>query len=85
VAQTPLAHQYAVVRGRYKLLHDVRHEKLMLVDLEADPGEQVNLAGEAPLVMTDLLRRLQTWRRHQLDYYSDLNRHQSVYPPVLSD
>ncbi|MED5263124.1 MAG: sulfatase [Myxococcota bacterium] len=85
VAQTPLAHQYAVVRGRYKLLHDVRHEKLMLADLQADPGEQVNLAAEEPEVANDLLRRLYTWRRHQLDYYSDLNRQRSVYPPVLSD
>jgi len=73
------------VRGRYKLLHDVRHEKVMLADLQADPGEQENLAAEEPEVANDLLRRLYTWRRHQLDYYSDLNRHRSVYPPVLSD
>ena len=85
VAQTPLAHQYAVVRGRHKLLYDVRHDKVMLVDLESDPGEQQSLVHENPALTAELLRRLGTWRRHQVDYYDDLSRHRRFYPPHLAD
>ena len=85
VAQTPLAHQYAVVRGRHKLLYDVRHDKVMLVDLESDPGEQQSLVHEDPALTAELLRRLGTWRRHQVDYYDDLSRHRRFYPPHLAD
>ena len=85
VAQTPLAHQYAIVKGDQKLIYDVRRDSVMLSNLALDPGETSSRAEEEPQAVSELLARLQTWRRHQLDYYGDIGLHRRVYPPVLED
>ena len=85
VAQTPLAHQYAVVQGNQKLIYDARRHSVMLSDLIDDPGEKESRVDEDPEMVQALLDRLQTWRRYQMDYYADLGLHQVVYPPLLED
>lgn len=85
MAQAPLAHQYAVIQNDFKLLYDVRRDITMLVDLKADAAERENLTAENPRLTAELRRRLDTWRKHQLDYYDDVREHSVNYPPVLQD
>ncbi len=54
--------QKAVRRGRWKYVHDANYTQL-LFDLEADPGERVNLGVRRPEVMADLKARLAAWEK----------------------
>ncbi len=85
VAQTPLAHQYAIVRGGYKLIEDQRSGGVTLVDLIGDPGETRNLAKIQPQVADDLSRRLDLWVTAQLAYYGDPTLYCCYYPPLVPD
>ncbi|MFP8873834.1 MAG: sulfatase [Myxococcota bacterium] len=85
MAQAPLAHQYAIIQGRFKLLHDLKRDLTMLIDLRVDAAERDNVAAEYPAMTAVLRRRLDTWRKHQLNYYDDVREHSVNYPPVLAD
>lgn len=85
MAQSPLAHQYAVVVGDFKLSYDVRRGQTLLVDLAADPAERRNLAAAMPERAKALRGRLDAWRAHQLEYYRDAREQALRYPPVLDD
>jgi hypothetical protein len=53
------ADQVAIVRGRWKLIHDRQRRQFMLFDLERDPTERVNLFARRPRVsrpLQDILR-----------------------------
>lgn len=81
VAQSPLAHQYAVVVGDWKLIHDVRSGASLLFDLGEDSTEQVNLAEERPEVVERLRGILGTWSESQIDYYRTPALYNTWYPP----
>ena len=85
MAQSPLAHQYAVVREGVKLFYDVRRDQTLMVDLVQDPAERKNLATSQPEKAEALRARLDAWRAHQLDYYRDPREQARSYPPVLDD
>lgn len=85
VAQSPLAHQYAIVRSSYKLIYDVWTKHSALFDLRLDPGEHHDLSDRLPEVKRMLTARLDTWRRAQIDYYESLDQQTRSYPPVLDD
>jgi arylsulfatase A-like enzyme len=85
MAQSPLAHQYAVVRDDFKLVYDVRRDQTLMVDLSQDPGERKNLATRDPDRAAALRGRLDAWRAHQLQYYRDPREQVRSYPPVLDD
>lgn len=85
MAQSPLAHQYAVVRGDLKLSYDVRRDQTLLVDWVEDPAERKNLASSMPERAAALRGRLDAWRAHQLEYYRDAREQAVRYPPVLED
>ncbi len=85
VVQTPLAHQYGIVRSRYKLIYDEWQRRHLLYDLASDPAEKIDLASEKPTVVKELAQRLHAWRRAQLDYYKDKKVHTREYPPILPD
>ncbi len=85
VVQSPLARQYAIVRSGYKLIHDEKTGRDILLDLNEDPGETRNIAGRMPELARDLRRRLDLWRAIQIEYYGNLREHQETYPPVISD
>ena len=85
MAQSPLAHQYAVVKGNFKLTYDVRRDRILMVDLAADPLERRNLATAMPERAGALRGRLDAWRLRQLDYYRDTREQVLHYPPVLDD
>ncbi len=51
----------SVVRGRYKLMVDVRSGGRLLFDLETDPEETVNLYRQRPAVVADLEAAYQRW------------------------
>jgi arylsulfatase A-like enzyme len=85
VAQSPLAHQYAIVRSPYKLIYDAWARRSALFDLSRDPGEHHDEAGRLPDVKRILAGRLDTWRRAQIDYYESLDEQSRFYPPVLDD
>jgi arylsulfatase A-like enzyme len=85
VAQTPLAYQYGIVRSGYKLIYDDREGRYSLFNLAQDPEERLDLAGSQPALVKDLAKRLQTWRRLQIDYYADKRLHTREYPPIIAD
>ena len=74
-----------MIKDRFKLLYDMKRNSTMLIDLKADPDERDNIATKNLAVTTQLRRRLDTWRKHQLDYYRDVGEHSRNYPPVLED
>jgi arylsulfatase A-like enzyme len=85
MAQSPLAHQYAVMRDGFKLIYDVRRDATLMVDLEQDPAERRNLARSMPEKAQELRGRLDAWRGKQLSYYRDTREQSRSYPPVLDD
>jgi arylsulfatase A-like enzyme len=85
VAQSPLAHQYAIVRSSYKLLYDAWAKRSALFNLTLDPGEHRDVSAQFPDVRRALAARLDTWRRAQIDYYESLDDQTRFYPPVLDD
>jgi arylsulfatase A-like enzyme len=85
VAQTPLAHQYGIVRSRFKLVYDGESRRYTLYDLASDPGETNDVSATHKEDVHDLASRLQTWRKLQIDYYADRTLHSREYPPIIAD
>jgi arylsulfatase A-like enzyme len=85
VAQTPLAYQYGIVRSGHKLIYDEHERQYSLYNLVSDPEEKTDIATAQPNLVHQLARRLQAWRRVQIDYYADKTRHAREYPPILAD
>lgn len=83
VAQSPLAHQYAVVHDGWKLIYDARSGSRLLFNLTEDPGETVNLADERPALLKRLEGRLGAWMEAQLEYYRTPSLYGRSYPPKL--
>ena len=83
ICQTPLAHQYGIVRGDYKLLYDYRTQGIKLFDLKHDPDERQNLAELQHELSSDMLSRVLAWRSYQLGYYESLTLQKESYPPQL--
>lgn len=81
VAQTALAHQYAIVQNRWKLIWDARLRRFMLYDLRSDPGETTDLSEQQPKTTHALAGLLRTWIEEQVDYYRDWPRQKREYPP----
>jgi arylsulfatase A-like enzyme len=61
-ARKPELQQLAVVRGRWKLFHDAASGGTSLYDLELDPGELADAAGQHPEVVRALAPRLASLR-----------------------
>jgi arylsulfatase len=85
VAQTPLTHQYGIIRSGFKLIYDELQQQYSLYDLNSDPEENFNIAPSKPTLLRELARRLLTWRKQQIDYYNDKTLHSREYPPILAD
>lgn len=85
VAQTPDAYQYGIVRAGFKLIFDERLRVHRLFNLETDPGEKQDVATAEPVIVKELATRLNTWRKLQIDYYSDPTVQKREYPPILND
>ena len=70
-AVKPLARK-GVVRGRFKYILSLPAQEEELYDLEADPGEQTNVAGKHPQVVADLRGRLEAFEKeastHKREY-----------------
>jgi arylsulfatase A-like enzyme len=47
--------------SHYKLLYESEHERFRLFDLQADPGEQTDIAGSQPA-------RVALYERHLLEW-----------------
>jgi arylsulfatase A-like enzyme len=82
VAQVPLAHQYGIVQNGIKYIYDALSKSSFVFDLRKDPDERHNLEASADLY-EGLRRRLDTWRKLQIEYYTSLQQHTKWYPPVL--
>lgn len=80
-----LVDQYALVRGRWKLIYDARAASYVLFDLASDPDELRDLAGDQPDVVARLSAWLHGWRKAQLEYYMDPAAYRQWYPPRLLD
>ena len=85
VAQTPDAYQYGIVRSGFKLIYDERQRQYLLFDIATDPEEKNDIAAAQPVIMNELAKRLNTWRKLQIDYYSDPALQAREYPPILKD
>lgn len=85
VAQSPLAHQYGVIKGNYKLIYDVNRRISALLNLKSDPGETINIIKTHPDVARDLSQSLFAWRRLQINYYQNISQHMRFYPPVVDN
>ena len=81
VSQTVLSRDYAVVKGRHKLIYDADLGRHLLFDRESDPGEKRDLAAGEPALTRELASLLHGWRASQISYYEDRSRWASEYPP----
>lgn len=84
VAQTPLAHQYAIVKGSYKLIYDYEYNYSVFYDLIHDPQELKDQRTSYPRIAASLRAELDTWRWAQLNYYTNPSRYRFEYPPLVS-
>jgi hypothetical protein len=57
----------AIVKGRYKLVVDVRHHAWLLFDVLEDPEERRDLADARPDVLRDLRDTLEKWIEERAD------------------
>ncbi len=85
MAQSPLAHQYAVIQSDFKYLYDANRKTALLFNLPSDPGERQNYIKQYPDVASSLSARLNTWRKVQIGYYQNVSQHMKWYPPILED
>jgi arylsulfatase len=85
VAQTPDAYQYGIVRSGLKLIYDEPEREYLLFNVATDPGEKTDIASAQPELVKELAQRLNTWRKLQIDYYSDPGLQAREYPPILKD
>jgi arylsulfatase A-like enzyme len=69
-------HLWAALRGPWKLVVEPDGERL-LFDRERDPGERVNVAGEHPEVVAELVRELYRLRADGL-----VNGQESIDVPI---
>ncbi|QDV12051.1 Arylsulfatase [Rosistilla oblonga] len=74
--------------GRWKLVIDRQRHSVQLFDLENDPQESTDVAGEHPVIAAVLHDVLTRWYDQQLAYYRFPAYYQNFYPPqppTLSD
>jgi arylsulfatase A-like enzyme len=64
--QTP--RRRALIHGRHKIIESESESTPLLFDLEADPGEQKNLAAGRPDLLEDMRRRLREIDANIADY-----------------
>lgn len=83
VAQSPLAKEYAVIRGNWKLVYQPFPKEYRLFDLSNDEFELINRASEEIEVVDQLSSILHTWCSLQISYYQDVSIHKIFYPPLL--
>ena len=69
----------SVVHGRFKLIFDRRHQRMSFFDLERDPGESNDLAGDPPPELRELARALRGWNQTM-----DPRRPRAEEPPELT-
>ena len=53
--------ELAIRRGNHKLITNHSFAKPALYDLKADLGEELNIAGENPELVRELLKLLRDW------------------------
>lgn len=85
VVQTPMANQYSISHGDYKLVVDARRRSMVFRDLAADPQELRDWSARHPDQVRSLHERLETWRGAQLRYYGNPLLQASSYAPVLPE
>lgn len=83
VVQTPLAKEYAMVKGDWKIVVQPFPREYRLYNMQDDPDEIRNLAQEKPDVLERLKPELLAWYHYQVQYYENPRLHQAFYPPVL--
>lgn len=83
--QTPMANQYSVSDGRFKLVLDGRSGSSALRDLALDPAESLNWATRMPGIAVQLRERVETWHALQIEYYSNPLLQVNRFAPVLQD
>jgi arylsulfatase A-like enzyme len=84
LAQTPKAHQIALVRDGWKLIYDYWYDAYLLYDLTRDPGEKNDRARDEAGRLRVMATELRAWERAQLEYYASPALMRTTYPPVLS-
>jgi arylsulfatase A-like enzyme len=84
LAQTPKAHQIALVRDGWKIIYDHWYDTYLLYDLTRDPGEKHDRARDEGGRLRVMATELRAWERTQLEYYSNAELMRTTYPPVLS-
>jgi arylsulfatase A-like enzyme len=83
--QTPMANQYSISHGSYKLVVDARRQNSVLRNLAQDPLERRDWSAARPDLEASLRERLETWRAAQLGYYSNPVLQANQYAPVLTE
>ena len=83
VAQTPIAFQYAVIKGPWKLLWNKRSNYYFLFNLDDDPSATTNILEQHPTLAKELAYRLHVWIDRQIAYYENSDLHKQFYPPKL--
>lgn len=79
VAQTPAAHEYAVIEGDWELIFDYQRESKSA--LYVGPLDNIGAADMPEAKMKSMSLKLQHWINTQLEYYKFEEYYKEFYPP----
>lgn len=85
MAQSPLAHQFGIIKYPFKYIYDVTIKKDVLFKLSADPKETTDVSSIYPNVKKSLSGRLAVWYDAQISYYNNVSQNTRFYPPTISN
>lgn len=84
VCQSPAGYQYAVVKNNWKLIFDGSNGRKTLYKLNGDNAEKKDYSQQEPATNNNMTDLLFTWMNSQIDYYQQIQRHKTEYPPVIN-
>ncbi|MEX1184130.1 MAG: sulfatase, partial [Gemmatimonadota bacterium] len=85
IVQSPLANQFGIIQGPYKLVVDTRRHTAVLRNRAVDPLERYDLSARDSTRTRILRERLDTWRAAQLRFYTNPLLQAETYAPVLPE
>jgi arylsulfatase A-like enzyme len=70
-------------QGNFKYIYNASTDVSVLYDLDKDPGEATNIAGQHPEKLKEMNTNLHAWMRYQADFMADAMRKTRMFHSKL--